>query len=46
MASLVHFSCFMPNYFQANWKFDKEFWKKMMKYGLPILIAGISFCNQ
>jgi O-antigen/teichoic acid export membrane protein len=34
---------FSPNYFKIKWKFDFGLWKKMMRYGLPILIAGIAF---
>jgi O-antigen/teichoic acid export membrane protein len=42
-ASLLTFLVLMPNYFQIKWKFDFSLWKRMMKYGFPILIAGIAF---
>lgn len=42
-ASLVTFLLLIPNYFQIKWKFDFSLWKRMMKYGFPILIAGIAF---
>jgi O-antigen/teichoic acid export membrane protein len=42
-ASLLTFLVLMPNYFQIKWKFDFALWKRMMKYGFPILIAGIAF---
>lgn len=43
VASLVTFLLLIPNYINITWKFDYLLWKKMMKYGLPILIAGIAF---
>ena len=42
-ASLLTFLVLIPNYINISWKFDKQLWKKMMQYGLPILIAGIAF---
>lgn len=43
MASLATFMVLIPNYTKIAWTFDKALWKKMMKYGLPILFAGIAF---
>lgn len=43
IASLATFLVLMPNYFQIKWKFNFSLWKRMMKYGFPILIAGIAF---
>ncbi|SEP73413.1 lipopolysaccharide biosynthesis protein [Flavobacterium urocaniciphilum] len=43
IASLFTFVLFMPHYFQANWLFNKELWKKMLNYGWPILFAGLAF---
>ncbi|WP_333667610.1 lipopolysaccharide biosynthesis protein, partial [Flavobacterium sp.] len=43
VASLVTLLVLIPNYIHISWKFDKVLWKKMMKYGLPILFAGIAF---
>jgi len=42
-ASLVTLLVLIPDYFDITWKFDKLLWGQMMKYGLPILIAGIAF---
>ncbi|RZJ63528.1 MAG: polysaccharide biosynthesis protein [Flavobacterium sp.] len=33
----------LPDYFKVEWKFDTELWKRMMRYGLPVMIAGIAF---
>lgn len=43
LASLFTFVVVSNNYFKINWHFDYVLWKKMMRYGLPILIAGIGF---
>jgi O-antigen/teichoic acid export membrane protein len=43
IASLLTLIVLLPNYFQIKWHFDAQLWKKMMHYGLPILIAGIAF---
>jgi O-antigen/teichoic acid export membrane protein len=43
MASLFTFVLFMPHYFQPNWFFNNELWKKMLHYGWPILFAGLAF---
>ena len=43
IASLVTFIILSPDYYKINWKFDFKLWKQMMKYGLPILIAGLAF---
>ena len=42
-ASLLTFLVLLSNYFQIKWKFNFSLWKRMMKYGFPILIAGIAF---
>lgn len=42
-ASLFTLLVLSPNYFNISWKFEKALWMKMMKYGVPILIAGIAF---
>ncbi len=42
-ASFFTFLFLSKDYFQLNWKINYQLWKKMMKYGLPILIAGIAF---
>ncbi|MGG7034416.1 MAG: lipopolysaccharide biosynthesis protein [Flavobacterium sp.] len=43
MASLLTFIVLSPDYLRVKWKFDFLLWKQMMKYGLPILVAGIAF---
>jgi O-antigen/teichoic acid export membrane protein len=43
LASLVTLLFVIPDYFKIKWQFDTDLWKKMMQYGLPILIAGIAF---
>ncbi|MEI7509111.1 MAG: polysaccharide biosynthesis C-terminal domain-containing protein [Flavobacterium sp.] len=43
VASLFTLLVLSPNYFNISWKFDGVLWKKMMVYGIPILIAGIAF---
>ncbi|MEM1001481.1 MAG: polysaccharide biosynthesis C-terminal domain-containing protein, partial [Bacteroidota bacterium] len=30
-------------YAKLKWKFDKQLWKRMMKYAYPVLIAGVAF---
>ena len=43
LASLATFVVLSPNYFKIKWQFNNNLWKKMMKYGFPILLAGIAF---
>lgn len=43
IASFLTLAVLSPNYFKMNWSFDKELWKKMMQYSLPVMIAGIAF---
>jgi hypothetical protein len=43
IASLVTLLFVLPDYFKIKWQFDTDLWKKMMQYGLPILVAGIAF---
>lgn len=43
IASLFTFLALSPNYLQIKWHFNFELWKRMMRYGMPILIAGIAF---
>lgn len=43
IASLLTFLVLSPSYFHLKWHFDFELWKKMLRYGLPILVAGIAF---
>lgn len=43
IASLLTFLVLSPDYFHLRWHFDFGLWKRMMRYGLPILVAGIAF---
>ncbi|MBP6072439.1 MAG: polysaccharide biosynthesis C-terminal domain-containing protein [Flavobacterium sp.] len=43
LASLTTLLFVLPDYFRIKWQFDVVLWKKMMQYGLPILVAGIAF---
>jgi len=43
LASLLTLMVLSPNYLNLKRKFDTVLWKKMMQYGLPILVAGIAF---
>lgn len=43
IASFLTFVVLSGNYFTSDWSIDKVLWKKMMRYGFPILIAGIAF---
>ncbi len=43
IASLFTLLFVLPDYFNIKWQFDVDLWKKMMQYGLPILVAGIAF---
>lgn len=43
IASLLTFVVLSPDYLLLKWKFDLALWKRMMGYGLPIMVAGIAF---
>ena len=43
IASLLTFVVLSPNYFHVSWHFNSGLWKRMIRYGLPILVAGIAF---
>lgn len=43
IASLLTFVVLSPSYFNIRWQFNFDLWKRMMRYGLPILVAGIAF---
>jgi O-antigen/teichoic acid export membrane protein len=43
VASLLTFVALSKDYLHVKWHFDLDLWKRMMKYGLPILVAGIAF---
>lgn len=43
IASFLTFVVLFPDYFTIKWKFDYDLWKRMMRYGMPIMVAGIAF---
>jgi len=43
ISSLFTLLVLIPNYTQIRWQFDFALWKQMMRYGYPILFAGIAF---
>lgn len=43
ISSLSTLIVLLPHYFKTDWHFDKELWKRMMKYSLPVLVAGMAF---
>jgi O-antigen/teichoic acid export membrane protein len=42
VASLITVIMLLPNMIHMKFEFDKELWKRMMKYALPLLIAGLA----
>jgi len=43
IASGVTLLFLLPTYIRANYRFDTELWKRMMKYAGPVMVAGIAF---
>ncbi|CEN54519.1 lipopolysaccharide biosynthesis protein [Capnocytophaga canis] len=43
IASLLTFLVLLPLYFRIKFSFSVALWKQMMRYGFPVLIAGIAF---
>lgn len=43
ISSFATFIALSPDYIKIKWHFDVDLWKRMMRYGLPILVAGIAF---
>lgn len=43
IASGLTLALMLPFYFRIEFKFNTALWKSMMKYALPVLIAGIAF---
>lgn len=43
IASTLTFLVMLPFYLKRKYRFDHVLWKKMLRYGFPILIAGIGF---
>ncbi|WP_299883769.1 oligosaccharide flippase family protein [uncultured Lacinutrix sp.] len=43
IASAVTLLLLLPFYTKIKFKFDSVLWKKMMRYALPVLIAGVAY---
>ena len=43
IASLMTLLLMLPFYFKVKFKFDKILWKQMIRYAIPVLIAGVAF---
>jgi len=43
IASAATLIALSGEYIQSKWHFDADLWKRMMRYGWPILFAGIAF---
>ncbi|MFP5439144.1 MAG: lipopolysaccharide biosynthesis protein [Bacteroidia bacterium] len=43
MSSLATLLFLLPHYVKLSWHFYPELWKKMMRYSLPVMVAGIAF---
>lgn len=43
IASLATLLVFLPDYIFLKWQFNIPLWKNMLRYGWPILFAGLAF---
>lgn len=43
VASAATLLALSGTYFHTKWQFDTDLWKRMLRYGWPILFAGIAF---
>ena len=43
MASLATLLVLLPHYVKLSWHFNSALWKNMMRYALPVMVAGIAF---
>lgn len=43
MASLATLLVLLPHYIKLSWHFNSTLWKSMMRYALPVMVAGIAF---
>ena len=43
IASAVTLLLLLPLYFKIGFGLDKKLWKQLLKYALPVLVAGIAF---
>lgn len=42
IASLITLALLLPGVFNLKWKFDRELWKRMILYALPLMVAGMA----
>lgn len=43
ISSLATFLVFLPHYLRLSWHFNTELWRRMMRYAVPVMWAGIAF---
>ncbi|MES2486394.1 MAG: polysaccharide biosynthesis C-terminal domain-containing protein [Bacteroidota bacterium] len=43
MASLATLLLLLPHYIRLSWHFNTTLWKNMMRYALPVMVAGVAF---
>ena len=43
LASAVTLLILLPFYFKVTYKIDTLLWRKMLRYALPVLVAGVAF---
>ncbi len=43
ISSIATFAVLSRDYISVKWTFDFDLWKRMMRYGLPILVSGLAF---
>ncbi|RYY30211.1 MAG: polysaccharide biosynthesis protein, partial [Sphingobacteriaceae bacterium] len=43
IASLATLLVLLPHYIKLSWHFNATLWKSMMRYALPVMVAGIAF---
>ena len=43
IASSVTLLLLIRIYFRQSWQFDIKIWRQMMRYGIPVMIAGIAY---
>lgn len=43
LASLATLIVLLPHYLRLSWHFNPALWKSMMRYSMPVMVAGIAF---
>ena len=43
LSSLATFVVLLPHYLRLSWHFDMQLWNRMMRYALPVMVAGVAF---